>query len=89
MIGRATPIPSTATPALAGGPGPALRSGSSRLGTRPFATLTQQAQKQRLLGAVLACLSPTVPNWNAPDVGRRIMQVATIRWDFPQGHADE
>jgi hypothetical protein len=24
-----------------------------------------------------------------PDVERRIMQVATIRWDFPQGHADE
>jgi len=25
----------------------------------------------------------------APNVERRIMQVATIRWDFPQGHTDE
>jgi len=27
--------------------------------------------------------------WKAPNVERRIMQAATIRWDFPQGHADE
>jgi hypothetical protein len=25
----------------------------------------------------------------APNVERRIMKVATIRWGFPQGHADE
>jgi hypothetical protein len=32
---------------------------------------------------------PRVLHWNAPSVGCRIMKVATIRWDFPQGHVDE
>src|SRR6516225_9788859 len=33
--------------------------------------------------------SPRVLRWKAPNVERRIRKVATIRWDFPQGHADE
>ena len=32
---------------------------------------------------------PRVLHWKAPNVERRIMQAATIRWDFPRGHADE
>ena len=32
---------------------------------------------------------PRVLHWKAPNVERRIMKVATIQWDFPQGHGDE
>jgi len=37
----------------------------------------------------LARYPPRVLHWRAPNVERRIMKVAIIRWDFPQGHADE
>ena len=37
----------------------------------------------------LARHPPSVLHWKAPNVERRTMKVATIRWDFPQDHADE
>src|SRR6516225_206012 len=47
------------------------------------------SSKELPVNSLLARRPPRVLQWKATYVERRIMKAATIRWDFPQGHADE